>query len=684
MKNIAKTIITATLLATCVTAGAQKYDDIYKAMPDMTLDQQFTALMKFQKANPYFSNTYIQLGYVAEQKLFGSDALREIATMRYWAENARLFYGNLKVFYKEGDVRSEYYANLNIPHTEKKPTDADLWAFVDEHSAKCNNHCDTLNLIFAAIEDSKANYNQCIAIYREICEEYSDSYDMLLRNDDELEAKLTKLGNSIDKSVESFEEYKRLTGLYPIEGYEQTFEYKDIETFRLDGLTNSDFFSNHFTMWNFRKWIDEYHSTFTSDIDALRSEIETINKKYEDGRAEYDKQAPQNIVLTQPYDEYFLFRLGRYDNESIVRELFAYLESTRKIIALAGDSIARNIPSATDLTNRKMRYIFRMEDLRNEASELRQELNDNIDAEKVARFADFFKKNYKGESGLRSFAESDGDYVTGVLDATAANIAAYINDLSYARSTEVDTFSTKTSALPALPLWVTEDPEAVKTKHLTTHVAYGSQGYITNVAGTLKANTKTCHVAGITSTGTTQYVSTLKNVSQVNGLYSAAEVCLVEAVRQDNPVLIVVDQKGKELYAAQTESEKLDFAEIDDLSGCIRWIAGNEQKAPAFSVTDSIGTKVWTAPLAGLETAHSAAKVTGGYVATGLTAQGNMATVFVDENGQAQAAKDILENVVEIVTSFRASASEISFIVRLKKGNYKHVVISATGERISM
>ena len=156
-------------------------------------------------------------------------------------------------------------------------TDEDLWKYVNERKQHCQNHCDSTLLIYAAIEGARLNYNKSIETYESICDEYYDMNEMLLRHDDKLAQKLNILKGYINKCEELFAEYKRLTKLYPIANYKQLYEKAPIETFRLEGLTNSDFFNNRFTIWDYSAWIDNLEKTLNSHIIPLRKEVDKIN-----------------------------------------------------------------------------------------------------------------------------------------------------------------------------------------------------------------------------------------------------------------------------------------------------------------------------------------------------------------------------------------------------------------------
>ena len=85
-KGILLTMLAA--IATSTLCISQNYTKVYDALPDMTLDQAYSALINFQKANPYLANTYLQIGNVCEKKMIIYDPLRETNSVEYWAKNA--------------------------------------------------------------------------------------------------------------------------------------------------------------------------------------------------------------------------------------------------------------------------------------------------------------------------------------------------------------------------------------------------------------------------------------------------------------------------------------------------------------------------------------------------------------------------------------------------------------------
>ncbi len=677
--SIYKSLLPAALLASAQFSLAQSYTDVYDALPDMTLDQAYSTLLEYQKANPYNANTYLQLGSICEKKMILIDPLRDNSGLKYWADNAELFYGMVKVYYKSGDVRTEFYENLNIPYSGSKLEDQDLWNYIDEHNSLCKTHRDSTLLIYTAIEQSKYFYDKCIDEYNSLCNDYVNMNDLLLRNNDALNERLENLGQYIDKCLAQFDEYKRLTKIYPVMNYVQFYEKKNIETFRLDGLTNSDFYANRFDVWDYRKWIDDYYSVFNADIAPLRKTISSIDEMYRDGREEFEKGDAPKIATQQPYDEFFFFRLGRYDNSSLVRELFTYLEKTRELVVLGGDSIGRNILFAQDLAPRKMRQLYRMTQLNKDITSSRSTLSSAISADKIARFDDFFSRNYGGEQGLRSFVNSDGTFCQSVIDEMANATASYVSDVRAARLEVTDLYSTKSGSVPALPLWVTDEPSALTGKYVTTHVAYDSRAKIALIAGTQKAAAGKWFVAGISDGTTSAWQTQLANVNAVSSIKVINDGYLLNVTKKQKPAILSLDANGKERYSIDSETEVVDFMDCDALSGRIYWLTGNNSQSPALCTTDSLGNKAWTASLSGLREAKNVELISGGYLVLGISTNGELASVKVSDQGTADAAKPVMKDVQDIILTARASASEISLLIKTTNGKHAYVILSQDG-----
>jgi len=407
-----------------------RYDDLYERLSTLNPNQAYTQLLAFQQQNPFFSNTYIQLGNVCEQKLKEIDPLRDFEQANYWSNNAVLFYNLFTVYLKDGDVRRnrEYYANLLTPQSGKKIEQEDAVAFLQKRLSYCKSYKDTVALIYSALEKSKGYYNTCVQIFNDINVDYRNLNEALLKADTDFLKLLDSLNIQYSNSIDTFKVYQSLISKFPVGNYKQQYAVKPIETFRLDGITNSDFLVNNFFVWDYGKWVAKFKDTYGKDIVPLRKEIASIQDLFLSNRRKLglvDTLSPNERFKS--FDEFFLFRLGKYDNNSIVRNLFEYHNTYQDLLISSKSSLNNPADSSSVMMNRKLRYYHRLSvEHKNVVSSLGN-LVANIDSEKVLNHKDFFIKYYNGFDGLKGFVKSENDLVVALMSDNFLRLKSYLN-----------------------------------------------------------------------------------------------------------------------------------------------------------------------------------------------------------------------------------------------------------------
>lgn len=407
-----------------------RYDDLYARLSALNPNQAYTQLLAFQQQNPFFSNTYIQLGNICEQKLMEIDPLRDFEQANYWANNAVLFYNLYTVYLKEGDVRRnrEYYANLLTPQPGKKIEQEDAVAFLQKRLSYCKSYKDTVALIYSALEKSKGYYNTCVQIFNDINVNYRNLNEALLRTDSDLLKLLDSLNIQYSNSIDTFKVYQNLISKFPVGNYKQQFTVKPIETFRLDGITNSDFLDNNFFVWDYGKWVSKFNDTYSKDILPLRKEIANIQDLFLSNRRKLglvDTLSPNERFKS--FDEFFLFRLGKYDNNSIVRNLFEYHNTYQDLLVSSKSSLNNPVDSSSVIMNRKLRYYHRLSmEHKNTLTSL-DNLAANIDSEKVLNHKAFFNKYYSGFEGLKNFVKSESDLIVALMSDNFLRLKSYLD-----------------------------------------------------------------------------------------------------------------------------------------------------------------------------------------------------------------------------------------------------------------
>jgi len=607
-------ILLALLLAVSIlpfrtTAQELKYEELYRVLPSLQPQQAFNRLFAYQNQDPHFANTYIQLGSCSEKVFRSVDPIRNYDMSMYWVSNALLYYGLFPVYAKDNEARSnrEYYANILIPSAEKKVQTEDILAYIKARTQVCKNYQDSLQLVFSALTKSKDSYNKCIEIYSDINNRYSSYNEALLKANPAFNALLDSLKANINRCRSNFDSYKKLTKTFPLQGYNQTYTLKPIETFRLDGITNSDFLLNRIVLWDFNKWTEDFSALYTNDIIALRTEIATIWKTFESTKSKI-----QNTPIFQDtlpiIDERFLFRLGKYDGNSLVRDMVDYLAARQDYLVLQKSPVNSAKDSATAELGKKFRYYYKLSQQQTLANFKLATFEVAINTEKVERFHDFFNDTFNGEAGVKLFAQKEGIQMKMDFDNGLENLIQYLeNEKAFALNQGYCSGGKGVE----IPLFVAADTLQDQTKpgYTTTFVSY-EKGIPNYVCGKLKrANGKIVGFVAKVDQG--KKISWVKEVtakgikeigndhaSLVQG-FSGGCVAMVTRITGDAQFnsLIRFNDKGQELLNKPMIQQTPAFLRFDEIAQEYIMIFGQtsisaESKFDSFTFckADSMGT----------------------------------------------------------------------------------------------
>jgi hypothetical protein len=613
---------TAILSGLIITAGvfAQdlKYDDVYSQIKPLPPINAYALLLKYQQQDPHFANTYMQLGNTCETVFKNIDPLREFEYLNYWVSNAVLYYGLFPVYLQKGEVRSnrEFYANLPIAAAGKKIENEDALAYLNQRLDYCKNYRDTTQLIFETLQKSKDHYNNSVRIFNEINQRFDNINEALLQTDPAYLTQLNSLKSEYGQCIETFANYKELINRFPIGKYNQTYKVKPIETFRLEGLTNSDFLKDTFELWDYNQWVTAYLDTYNKEIVPLRQEVVKINKTFIDNKRKISATSTINPEdKYSSFDEFFLFRLGKYDNNSLVRELFGYLDSRQNYL-ITGKLEQNATDSSTAAMSRKIRYYNRLAVQAKQATEKLSVFQKAITPVKIKRFNEFFTQQYQGETGLTSFYSQETDFLNVSFNESLKNLSNYFaSEIIYRKS--LGNASGKGFSISLFPI-EESSPEHSKQTYITQQVSF-LQGQPNFVSGYIKRSGNQT-MAFVAKIGKDKKVEWLREVGAKGKElllggdkaplhYGSENGCVVLVSGfldgRSRNTLVRLDNKGKELYASKIAIELfpvyLNFDEISQNSILAfgRNYTDNSKLYNNYVIcsTDSLGTIQWQTPI---------------------------------------------------------------------------------------
>lgn len=596
-----------------------KYEVIYKEMSTLTPINAFSLLYKFQQQDPYFANTYIQLGNVSEQIFKNIDPLREFEYLDYWTNNAVLYYGLFPIYLQPNDVRRyrEFYANLPIAPPGKKIENEDAIAFLNQRLTYCKNYKDSTGLIFETLKKSKDHYNNCVRIFNEINNRFDNYNEALLQTDQSYLKLLSSLKSEYADCISTFNTYKALINSFPIDKHNQSYRIKPIETFRLDGLTNSDFLKDTFDLWDYEKWVNSYLDLFNKEIFTLRQEINDIQKNFTENKRKITlSQTLEPEAKFSSFDDFFLYRLGKYDNNSLVRDLFRYLDARQNYLILSKSLLNGPTDSSTAIMNRRVRYYYRLAMQVSQSKEKLTTFGSSISMEKIVRFNDFFNQHYRNEAGLKNFHKQETEFINKSFNADLVNLSDYFeSEFQYRKNLGL---ATGKGISIALHPQAEGSPELLKATYVTQNVSF-SQGLPQYVSGFIKrpGGLTMAFVAKIDKDKKVEWLreigakgrDMLPTGDKAPLIFGYENGCVAVVTGfidgKNRNTMVRLDSKGKELFNNKTSIDLapayLSFDEINQISmlGFGRNYTENPSLFNSFIIcqADSSGTINWQSPI---------------------------------------------------------------------------------------
>jgi len=407
-----------------------RYKNVYKTILEKNKEEAYSMLLIYQKQDPYFANTYLQLGLIAKYWSKDYDALTDIRDVKFFIYNTSLYFGlaNAKIDEKEIRKNDEYYRNVDKFKGIGKLKFDDIKSFVDEQIEANNRYKKNVAIVTNFYNSSIDHYNNCIKIFKEINQANRKIKDIFMVADDVLLDKVNKLNNSFDSTIFYLQNYQTAIKNYPIKEHNQKYKLYPIETYRLHGLTSSDFLKEEIHLWDYGSWVKELNTKLNTNIKELRKDISKANKNL-------DKHI-KNIVGNNEYktdfkkykvDEKLVNRISKYDYNSMLIPLFRYKEAKQDFIAKSKNPVNDVSDTSNNFSSlQRSRFYNDLLKSKKLTDSLNTDFLTRINSYDVNKYKQFFKNNYGGEPGLKNFSQNESDFLKSELDQAFNNFKSFL------------------------------------------------------------------------------------------------------------------------------------------------------------------------------------------------------------------------------------------------------------------
>lgn len=383
-----------------------KYKHVYSTILQGNKEISYSQLLQFQRQDPDFANAYFQLGIIAKYWSEKYDPLTDTRTVNFFIYNTDLYFGLAKLKLKDEKRKNrKYYTNIKIESERKKPTYEEIEKYIDKQLEENNIYKENLEKITFLFNKSVDKYNKCSKIFMDINRNYSKIKNIYLSEDDRLKNKINELETAFDSTIYYLKKYRQAITEYPIANYNQKFNLKKIITYRLDGLTGSNFLKNNITLWDYKTWIKEVRNVVRIKIKSNRDKILAVSTIL-DAKISFLQKA-QYSDSYKPYKlkKKTVYQIEKYDYNSLVVRLLRYKESQVNYLLKFKETI--NDPQNSTKTSLKKMATYNREllDLRLKAEQNNSLFYKRIIPSEVRKNKNFYLKYYSGMTGLKQYSE---------------------------------------------------------------------------------------------------------------------------------------------------------------------------------------------------------------------------------------------------------------------------------------
>ncbi|MCD4794723.1 MAG: hypothetical protein K8R54_15915 [Bacteroidales bacterium] len=435
MKNITITAILFIIFIVNSNTFAQKkldYKDVYDVVLSKNNEKAYTLLLAYQKQEPDFANTYFQLGLIAKQWAKEFNPFTEFVYTKFFIYNTKLYF-NLAKFKLEKEKKKNinYYTNIKIATENKKLSVDDITGFIEEQVEEIKIYEENIIQIITYFNKSSDKYNECVDIFMDINREYSKIKNIYLTQEKEFLLKTEKLESNFDSTIYYFEQYKNATDIYPIAGYDQKYILKDIITYRLDGLTNSNFLENNFSLWNYKKWVRKVKETKNVNVSENRNDIFSVDSLMKSKINQLLKSDFSDLNKPYKLNEKLVYKIEKFDNNSLLVKLFKLNETKINYLTLVKKTVNDTANSDKFSLFQYAQYCNILRENKIISDSLNKNFRLSINAEQIRKYKNFYLSEYNGMTGLKDYTYRQELFFQEKQDAVFENLKKKLFETEY-------------------------------------------------------------------------------------------------------------------------------------------------------------------------------------------------------------------------------------------------------------
>ena len=444
MKRIFILIILAAVASNLFAQRRLKYKDIFDRIGKEPAEHSVLKLSEFQKINPEFPNTYLQIGTIQWNWLKEEDPFLNYQYVQRLIYNTKLYLGlaKSKINADEKEVKKNktYYGNFNITSSIDELDQQAVLNYIQKISDKVLEYEKNVTAIINNYNSTVSKYNTCLDTYKSIVARQNNYKNLLLTATKEYKQQMKDLSQNYDSVIYYFNEFKTALGNYPIKNYNQNLKITKIATYRLEGLTSSDFLKPEITIWDYQSWVKDAFKLMDGDINTLKDggeqEIKNLRARVV---ALKESQAETDSIQEVTIKNKLVNLTEKYDYESLLSASIKY-ETDKANFQIASMRSANNInnpASFNESLESKANYYYDLYSQAENAKKALKVLKERISDKNISKQEQLVNSLYGGKAKFSSCEKEELAKINAIKDTNINNFQKYAVNQLYPVGEEV-------------------------------------------------------------------------------------------------------------------------------------------------------------------------------------------------------------------------------------------------------
>jgi hypothetical protein len=404
------------LLLLLVSTGAfsqkLKYKEIFGLLSTNQYEAAEPFLKKYLKETTDNPNAYLYMGIIYEQKTAKDDVLKNTRQAIVNMDSAILLFTKANSMITEKEIKKEkdYYAMYTQRDLRSGVMDIKLAHIQYDLQNRMNSlreRIDKVNMVKHYFTEAESGYGKCNEIFVSLQQAYPGLREFYLRADDRVVAQLKELAVQFEGASKAFESYKVSLNNLGKTTYNQSWNVREINDFKVDGKDLTDFYQNNLVIWNYKSFADNAVKVM-DELKPVRTELVTydmeINKLAEKLKTD---SVSVHSDLARLVESLLSEKLKKYDPEPLPMDVLslkmADLEYKSALMESRRLRDSANVFLKLELVKNEIKHLKRVDSL---AVKL---LMRNID-EEALNYTYFVTSTYNSSALLKSFVKAEREY----------------------------------------------------------------------------------------------------------------------------------------------------------------------------------------------------------------------------------------------------------------------------------